>query len=290
MSDLILYAIPFFIITVIAEAYLSTKNSHLKFKKEDTYASLAMGIGSVIVGLFTKTAEFGLYVFIYQFSINKIDFSNLTFGLYLVLLFGEDLCYYFNHFMGHNVRFFWASHSNHHSSEYYNLSTALRQTWTGALGGIFWIPLILIGFSPELIFFQRGVSLLYQYWIHTELIDKMGFFELIFNTPSHHRVHHGTNIKYLDKNHAGIFIIWDRIFGTFQIEEERPTYGLTKNINTFNPIKISFYEWQEMFRDAFNAPTLKTAINYIIMPPGWSHDGSRKTSKELQNELLRNKN
>lgn len=181
----------------------------------------------------------------------------------------------------------------HHSSQKYNLSTALRQTWTGGFFSfIFYLALPLLGFHPLMIFTQMSISLLYQYWIHTELINKMPqWFEAIFNTPSHHRVHHGSNPLYLDRNHAGIFIIWDKIFGTFQEElaSEKVIYGLTANIKTYNPFTIAFHEWIAVFNDAMNAKTsIKNKLKYFIMPPGWKHDGTGILSDDLRQEWLKN--
>ena len=183
----------------------------------------------------------------------------------------------------HNVRFLWASHVIHHSSQRYNLSTALRQTWTGNFTGsfIFWLWMPLIGFQPLMIVFLQSVSLLYQFWIHTEVINKMSrWFEFIFNTPSHHRVHHASDLKYLDKNHAGILVIWDRMFGTFQKEEEKPTYGLTTNIASYNPLIIATHEWWAILKDVVKNPGY--TMGYLFGPPGWSHDGSRKTTRQLR--------
>ena len=194
-------------------------------------------------------------------------------GLSLFLL--DDFCYYWFHRISHESRFFWASHSIHHSSQKYNLSTALRQTWTGDLSGsfLFWVGLPLLGFKPEWVMLMKAISLIYQFWIHTELIKKLPkWFEFIFNTPSHHRVHHAVQAKYLDRNHAGILIIWDRIFGTFIQEKEQPVYGLIKNINTNNPIQIAFHEWRLIFKDLKLKISLADKLRYIFFAPGWSHD------------------
>jgi sterol desaturase/sphingolipid hydroxylase (fatty acid hydroxylase superfamily) len=206
--------------------------------------------------------------------------------MWALLLLGDDLSYYWYHRSAHSIRYFWASHIVHHSSQKYNLATALRQTWTGGITGSFvfylWMP--LLGFEPIAILFMHSVSLLYQFWIHTELIDRLPkWFEFIFNTPSHHRVHHSSEAKYLDRNHAGILIICDRMFGTFQIEEERPTYGLTVNIKSFNPLYIASHEWLAIFRDLRDYP--RYSWKYLFGPPGWSHDGSRKTSAQLREAL-----
>jgi sterol desaturase/sphingolipid hydroxylase (fatty acid hydroxylase superfamily) len=179
----------------------------------------------------------------------------------------------------------------HHSSKKYNLSTALRQTWSGGFYTfIFWIPLIILGFHPVMVLVQMSVSLIYQYWIHTEMIRKMPkWFELIFNTPSHHRVHHATNPQYLDRNHAGVFIIWDRLFGTFEPEIEKPVYGLVKNIDTYNPLKIAFAEWYMMLKDFFTVKTsMVNRIKYLTKPPGWRHDEGSVLSSDLRKEWEEN--
>jgi len=188
------------------------------------------------------------------------------------------------HRISHENRFFWASHVVHHSSKRYNLSTALRQTWTGLFSVIFWLWMALMGFHPLMILTQMSISLLYQFWIHTETIDKMPkWFEAIFNTPSHHRVHHGSNPQYLDRNHAGILIIWDKLFGSFEPEIEKPVYGLITNINTFNPIKIAFIEWTSLFSDFFTSKTsLSNKFKYFLKPPGWKHDGTGILSEDLR--------
>ncbi len=250
LPNLIHYAIPFFVITVIIEAILTVKVKLEDYEFKDSATSITMGLGNVFVGLLTKGLILGAFMFMYQFRLFTIGFE---WWAWLLLLFLEDIAYYWNHRIAHESRLFWASHVVHHSSQKYNLSTALRQTWTGSFYTfIFWLPLIIIGFHPIMVVMQMSISLLYQYWIHTELIDKMPkWFEAIFNTPSHHRVHHATNPQYLDRNHAGIFIIWDKLFGTFEPEVEKPVYGLVSNIETYNPVKVAFIEWINMFKDAF---------------------------------------
>jgi sterol desaturase/sphingolipid hydroxylase (fatty acid hydroxylase superfamily) len=173
----------------------------------------------------------------------------------------------------------------HHSSQKYNLSTALRQTWSGSFTSFvfyLWIP--LLGFHPVMILLQLSISLIYQYWIHTEMIDKMPkWFEFFFNTTSHHRVHHATNSQYLDRNHAGIFIIWDRLFGTFEPEVEKPIYGLTKNIETYNPLRVAFHEWIDMISDVVKSKTsFLNRLKYLTKPPGWRHDGTGVISSDLR--------
>ncbi len=282
IPNLIHYAIPFFILTVIIEVILTVKVRLEHYEFKDAATSIAMGLGNVAIGLFTKGITLAVFYFFYQFHLATIQF---VWWSWILILFAEDFCYYWFHRISHENRFFWASHVVHHSSQKYNLSTALRQTWSGSFYSfIFWIPLAIIGFHPIMILVQMSISLLYQYWIHTELITKLPkWFEFIFNTPSHHRVHHATNPQYLDRNHAGIFIIWDRMFGTFEPEVEKPVYGLVKNIDTNNPVKVAFSEWYYMFRDFFKSKTSFTnKIKYLYKPPGWRHDGTGTISSDLR--------
>ncbi|MGO8875590.1 MAG: sterol desaturase family protein [Acidimicrobiales bacterium] len=182
-----------------------------------------------------------------------------------------DFMYYWNHRAMHESRFMWAIHVVHHSSEHYNLSTALRQPVAEAFGTFLpYSALCLLGFEPALVNTARGVNLLYQFWIHTEVVGKIGPFESVLNTPSHHRVHHGSNGPYLDRNHGSILIIWDKLFGTFEPEDERVVYGLTKNINTFNPARIAGHEYAEMFRDVARSRTWRDRLGFVLRGPGWA--------------------
>lgn len=289
IPNLIHYAIPFFAATVIIEVILTVKIKLEDYEYKDAGTSILMGLGNVAIGLVTKGIALGLFYLLYNFyHLFEITFAWWS---WLILLFAEDFCYYWFHRISHESRFFWASHVVHHSSKKYNLSTALRQTWSGGFYTfIFWTPLIILGFHPVMVLVQMSVSLIYQYWIHTEMIRKMPkWFELIFNTPSHHRVHHATNPQYLDRNHAGIFIIWDRFFGTFEPEEEKPVYGLVKNIDTYNPLKIAFTEWYMMLKDFI---TVKTSVvnrfKYLIKPPGWRHDEGSILSSDLRKKWEEN--
>ena len=291
IPNIILYAIPFFVVTVIIEGGIIYKKNPENYNLKDTLASLSMGIGNVLIEMISKLLVVLVIVFIY----NNFKFTTIPFvwWAWLLVLIGQDFFYYWFHRISHESRFFWASHIVHHSSQKYNLSTALRQTWTGSFFSfVFYLALPLIGFHPLMIFTQMSISLLYQYWIHTELIDKMPrWFEAIFNTPSHHRVHHGSNPLYLDRNHAGILIIWDKLFGTFQAEldEEKVVYGLTSNIKTYNPITIAFHEWTSIFKDVLTSKTsFLNKLKYFIKPPGWKHDGSGILSDDLRKDWLKN--
>jgi sterol desaturase/sphingolipid hydroxylase (fatty acid hydroxylase superfamily) len=285
IPNLIHYAIPLFILTLIIEIVLTSRRQMKSYTFNDAAASISMGLGNVFIGLFAKALVFSALTYVYlNFRIFTIPF---VWWAWILVLLADDFCYYWFHRISHENRFFWASHVVHHSSQRYNLSTALRQTWTGSfMSFVFWLPMALLGFHPIMILAQMSVSLLYQYWIHTELIDKMPrWFEAVFNTPSHHRVHHATNPQYLDRNHAGILIIWDKLFGTFEPEVEKPVYGLVKNISTYNPIKIALLEWYAMFSDAFTSKTtLINRLKYFVKPPGWKHDGTGQISSDLRKE------
>tara|TARA_B100000795_G_scaffold269758_1_gene260256 strand:+ start:158 stop:1051 length:894 start_codon:yes stop_codon:yes gene_type:complete len=290
IPNLIHYAIPFFVATVILEIILTVKVKLEDYEFKDAGTSILMGLGNVAIGLFTKGFVLSLFYLIYNFY-HFFDIS-FVWWTWILLLFAEDFCYYWFHRISHQSRLFWASHVVHHSSKKYNLSTALRQTWSGSFYTfIFWFPLILIGFHPVLVLVQMSISLIYQYWIHTELITKMPkWFEAIFNTPSHHRVHHATNPQYLDRNHAGIFIIWDKLFNSFEPEVEKPIYGLVTNIGTYNPFKVAFIEWYRMLTDFFTSKTsITNKFKYLVKPPGWKHDGTSILSSDLRKEWEKNK-
>ncbi len=284
IPNLIHYAIPFFVIALIIEVYINAKKKATIYETKDAITSITMGlIGNVFIGLLSKALVFTIFYYIYSnFRLFTFPFAWWT---WVIILFAEDFSYYWFHRTSHKSRFFWASHVVHHSSQYYNLSTALRQTWTGGFYGfIFWLWLPLLGFHPVMILAQMAINLIYQYWIHTELIKKMpNWFEYIFNTPSHHRVHHATNPQYLDRNHAGIFIIWDKLFGTYEPEAEKPIYGLVSNINSFNPLYVAFHEWIALFKDVFITKTsLRNRIKYLFKPPGWKHDGTGILSEDIR--------
>jgi sterol desaturase/sphingolipid hydroxylase (fatty acid hydroxylase superfamily) len=245
-----------------------------------------MGFGNLIASSVARFGTVAFYGVLYTHRFFEIGAGPLA---WLLLVFAEDFTYYAWHRASHEVRFMWAAHENHHSSEAFNLSTALRQSWTTPLTiplFYFWLP--LLGFSPVMILTQISFSLIYQYWIHTELIGRLGPLEWILNTPSHHRVHHGSNVEYLDRNHAGIFIIWDRLFGTFEPERARVAYGLTKNIGTFRPMTIAFHEWAALGRDVRRARTFRDRVGYVFRPPGWSPDGSTLTANQMRARVVTN--
>jgi sterol desaturase/sphingolipid hydroxylase (fatty acid hydroxylase superfamily) len=277
------WAIPAFIALILAEMIWAWRRNPAGYEPRDTLTSLLFGLGSTIVGLLAAGTIAAIAAALYDLRLASIPFTWWAWALCFV---ADDVLYYVFHRSAHRVRWFWASHVNHHSSQHYNLSTALRQTWTGffAISFIFRLPLLLIGFHPVMVLFCGGLNLIYQFWIHTETIGKMPrWFEAVMNTPSHHRVHHATNPRYLDANYAGVLIIWDRIFGSFVPEDDRDEirYGLVKQVGTFNLLYSVFHEWIGIVRDVWSAPW-PHKLGYLVRPPGWSHDGSRETSRDIK--------
>lgn len=286
MSNLVLYSIPVFLLAVALEVWWARRHpAATGYDARDAAASMTMGLLNVIASGFTKLLSIPLFVVLYEHRIVDIG---TAWWAWLVLLFAEDFCYYWFHRIHHDVRLLWACHVNHHSSRYFNFSTALRQPLlTPLTGPLFWAPLPLIGFAPWMVLTAQAWSLLYQFWLHTEAVERLGPLEWFLNTPSHHRVHHGKNLEYLDKNHGGIFILWDRLFGSFEPEAERVVYGLTKDIQTFHPLRIAFHELAAIARDVVRAPGWFARLGYALAPPGWSHDGSSLTATQLQRTARR---
>ena len=266
MPDLIHLAIPAFILLVVAEAIFGALMHRDLYEGKDTAASLSMGVGNVLVSLVSKGLVFAIFTGVHRFALFAIGYQ---WWAWVLAFFADDFSNYWFHRTSHECRFFWASHVVHHSSQRYNLGTALRQTWTGGFFSfVFWLWMPLVGFQPIMIFTMQAISLLYQFWIHTEVVRHMGALELVLNTPSHHRVHHATNPQYIDRNHAGILIIWDRWFGSFEPEQQPCIYGLTANINTFNPLKIAFHEWIDIGRDLRRARSLGEKLMAVFGDPG----------------------
>jgi sterol desaturase/sphingolipid hydroxylase (fatty acid hydroxylase superfamily) len=271
MIPAVLYAVPAFLLLIVLEA-LSFRflpdDEERGYEARDTATSLSMGAGSQVIGvpwkLVTAVAYAGLYV------LSPIKLSPSHWWVWVLLFFADDLAYYWFHRLHHEVRVLWAGHVVHHSSQYFNLSTALRQSWTPMTSLPFWLPLALLGLPPWMIFLQQSISLAYQFFLHTERVDRMWRpIEWFFNTPSHHRVHHGSNDPYLDRNYGGILIVWDRLFRSFEPEGEPVSYGLTKNIETFNPLKVATHEYAAIWRDVRSARRWRHRAGYLFGRPGW---------------------
>jgi sterol desaturase/sphingolipid hydroxylase (fatty acid hydroxylase superfamily) len=285
--DPVPYAIPLFVLLILIEMLWVRRRAPTAYEPRDTLTSLALGLGSTAVGIAAAGALYGTAMWLYEFRVFTFGWQWWVWALAFV---ADDLGYYIGHRLGHRVRWFWASHVNHHSSQHYNLSTALRQTWTGpvALSFLFRIPLALAGFHPMMLATCAGINLIYQFWIHTEAIGKMPrWFEAMMNTPSHHRVHHATNPRYLDRNYAGVFIGWDRLFRSFTPEDDDDParYGITRQLGSFNVLWAAFHEWIAIARDVWRAPW-RSKLGYLWRVPGWSHDGSRETSDMIRDRWL----
>jgi len=284
-QDPTVFAIPIFIACILIEAFLDYRQQLKLYHTKDTAACISMGIGVVFIGLITKTFYFFVFHLIYQFRIFELE--NIWW-MWALLFFADDFSFYWHHRMSHQVRFLWAAHVQHHSSTKMNFSVALRQSWMEPFYKYLfylWIP--LLGFNPLYIFIMQAFSLIYQFFQHTELVRSLGPIGWVFNTPSHHRVHHAVQHKYLDRNHAGILIIWDRLFGTFVKEDlkDLPVYGITENIKSYNPAIIATHEYVNLWKDLKRANKLSDKLKYLFYPPGWSHDGENRTSNYLRRQL-----
>jgi sterol desaturase/sphingolipid hydroxylase (fatty acid hydroxylase superfamily) len=244
------------------------------YELRDARASLLMGLGSVVFGVVVRAASLLGYAALYEFAApwRLPAGSWITWAGLFVLV---DLLWYAYHRVSHRVRLVWAAHQAHHSSEYFNFSTALRQKWNQWFETIAWLPLPLLGFPPWLIYTAFSANLVYQFFLHTERIDRLPRpIEFVFNTPSHHRVHHGSDPLYLDRNYGGILIIWDRLFGTFQPEMQRPNYGLTTPVNTYNILRLQFHEYAAILRDLRSARAWRERLGFVFGPPGWRPEPS----------------
>ena len=288
--DPVVWAIPFFLILIAIELYVNWKQQLELYEKKEALSSIGMGLGSLVIDILTKGLALGTYTILYQYRLFDIGWH---WWAWVLILFADDITFYFHHRLSHEVRILWAAHVNHHSSTTLNLATALRQSWGEQFYKyIWWLWMPLVGFNPLMMLMMMSFSLIYQYWVHTELIKRLPrWYEFIFNTPSHHRVHHASNIRYLDQNHAGILIIWDRMFGTFspEMDNEKPVYGITKNINTYNLFKIAGHEFVDVYHDVKRAHKFTDKLKYIFYPPGWSHDGPDLRAKTLRKNLQEGK-
>jgi sterol desaturase/sphingolipid hydroxylase (fatty acid hydroxylase superfamily) len=256
-----------------------------EYDVRDTLANVAVSVGSIFFWGTFSWMLLGAVAAAYRHRLLEVPFTWWTFALAFVL---EDLRYYWWHRISHRSRWFWASHVVHHSSQQFNLSTNLRQSWTSQWSGLILmsVPLAYIGFSPAMVGLAFSVNLLYQFWIHTETVRRMpAWFEWLLNTPSHHRVHHASNPRYLDANYAGVLMLWDRLFGSFVAEQdsEPPRYGIVKNLGTFNPIRIALHEYVAIFRDQRRPHLrLRERLGYLFGPPGWSPEGIAGTTAGLR--------
>ena len=260
---------PFLIFIMLLEIMVIRISNRSSFSWQETLASFGVAIGHKITMAMFAVIPMGMYAFIWQHRLWTIPLNN--FGSICCLFLGVEFFYYWHHRFAHEVRWLWTTHAVHHSSRHFNLSTSSRLGWTGWLSGnfLFFLPLCWLGFNPTAISLTLGINLLYQFWIHTELIPKLGWFELVFNTPSHHRVHHASNPEYIDRNYGGVLIIFDRLFGTFTAEQSPCSiiYGLTHPLKSHNPFQITFHEWVRLFRELANSESWYDRYKTMIKRP-----------------------
>ncbi|WP_155299405.1 sterol desaturase family protein [Deinococcus kurensis] len=276
MFDLIRAAIPVFILSLLIEwaayRHLShdhdAPHEHYGYEVRDTLTSLSMGVGNVLINLLWKGVVVTIYAALY--SLTPLRLPQDAWWVWALLFLADDYAYYWYHRVSHEVRLFWASHVVHHSSQHYNLSTALRQTWVPMTALPFWLLLPLLGFAPWMVLLAQAWNLLYQFFVHTERVGRLPApIEYVLNTPSHHRAHHGSNDVYLDRNYGGILIVWDRLHRTFQPETEPVRYGLVHNIHTHRPVQVAFHEFAALWRDVRAAHGWRDRLHYLTRPPGW---------------------
>ncbi len=260
-------AIPIFLSMIIIEALYSHFTHSDEYKDtRDTASSIGVGLASIVWGALFGLATYQIYEFCY--SLAPFKFPADAWWSWVLLFFADDFAYYWFHRVSHESRLFWNFHVVHHSSKRYNLSVAVRQSWFGGMvHWIFYAPLMLAGFSPWMFVTMHGLNLIYQFWIHTRFIDRLGILESVLNTPSHHRVHHGINKEYLDKNYAGVLIIWDRLFGTFSRESREPEYGILKQLETYNPVLINTHSWSETWSALKACRTVRDALRVLFLSP-----------------------
>jgi sterol desaturase/sphingolipid hydroxylase (fatty acid hydroxylase superfamily) len=277
---------PFYISLICLEILITYRSHRVSYSVKDTFTNAVLMLINGGIDLLFRAVYVAVLIWFYNVRIIEPIANPYIYWVALFLF--EDLAFYTLHYVDHHSRLFWAVHVTHHSSEHFNLTTGFRSSVFQPLYRfVYFIPLVLIGFNPADIVIMYSLTQIYGIIVHTEYVDKLGWLEYVFVTPSHHRVHHASNIQYLDKNMGMCLIIWDKIFGTFQeeIPAVPPRYGLTKQTETEGLSETVFHEWKEIKKDFQQPIDLKTKFKYLIKAPGWSPDGSRQTSKELQKEI-----
>jgi sterol desaturase/sphingolipid hydroxylase (fatty acid hydroxylase superfamily) len=278
-------SLPVYIISISYEIYLGKKKQLNNYHLKDSLINLWLAIAGASLDFALKVFTLGVLDWCNQHAIYQPNLlSHFPILAWLIVFIAQDFCFYWLHRTEHYSRLFWAVHSNHHSSQKYNFTVALRSSVLQPIYRFaFYIPIAFLGFDGLTIMFIYAVNQFYQFFLHTETINRLPkWYEAIFVSPSHHRVHHASNIKYLDKNMGQVLIIWDKLFGTFAEETEKPVYGLTTNLETYHPLKVIFSEFYKIKNDLKRPVSFIVKLKYIFNSPGWSHDGSTKTSEELR--------
>lgn len=267
--NIILYAVPFFFVLIFIELVYGYLKKIDHYRVNDSLTSLATGSINQLVAISTKLIPFTVYIALHQhFAIFDLGGSAL---IWLIAFIAYDFCYYWNHRFGHEMNILWAAHVVHHSSEEYNLTTALRQTGSGFFSFVFYLPLALIGFDPLMIITVGAINLVYQFWVHTRYIGKLGWYEWFFITPSNHRGHHAQNTVYIDKNYGGVFILWDRLFGTYQeeLEHDKPVFGIRGAVKSWNPLWVNLQVYSQLFSDARQTKNMWHKLTIWFRRTGW---------------------
>ncbi len=268
ITDVYSIGVPIILTLIFFEVFISNWQSESFYKAGDTYCTSGLLFGNIIMGFVIKSSIVAFHFVLYEYRFFDLMSSMPIWLLWVLTFILIDLVFYIYHRMSHRVRFLWTVHMSHHSSEEMNFAVSFRQAWFGPISKIpFFMVLPILGLDPLMIAVAGVVSTLWGVVGHTQIIGKLGPLEWVFNTPSHHRVHHGSNPEYIDKNYGNLFIIWDRIFGTFEPENKPVEYGLVNNVNTFNPIKITFMGWEKLFKDIRNSESFKETIGLIFGPP-----------------------
>ncbi len=283
-SKPMLFILPLMVLFAMIEALWLHYRHRQAYDWRESAASLGVALGQRLMGIVTAGLMGGTLMLLWQYRLFTLSLAN---PLSLLALFvGVEFFYYWHHRAGHESRWFWASHAVHHSPQHFNLSAAYRLGWTGAVSGaaLFYAPLVLLGFHPAAVFAMLAINLTYQFWLHTTLMPKLGWFDKVFNSPSNHRVHHGVNPLYLDTNYGGVLIVFDRLFGTYAAEraDDPVQYGLVKQLNSHNPFVIALHEWFAIFRDLRKARSWSDGLAYLFARPGWRPDGKGQTTADLK--------
>jgi sterol desaturase/sphingolipid hydroxylase (fatty acid hydroxylase superfamily) len=274
--NLILYAIPLFFLLIGLELVVARRRGIQVYRFNDAISDLSCGIVNQLLAVLFAIVSAAVYGALVS-SVALFEIDPASPWMWLLCFLGVDCCYYWFHRASHEINFLWAAHVVHHQSEEYNLAVALRQSaLQPGFSWVFYLPLAVIGFPLEMFVALASLNTIYQFWIHTRLIDRMGPLEWILNTPSHHRVHHGQNPKYIDRNHAGTLIVWDMIFGTFQREEDEVVYGVTEPVASWNPLWVNAHTWVTTARRARSFPRLRDRIAVWFHKPGWVPGGEAK--------------
>ncbi|MBD0255415.1 MAG: sterol desaturase family protein [Cytophagales bacterium] len=291
---LIPYFIPLGLVVVALEVLISVKEKEDLYEWKDTLSSGVMGLGATLVGALTKAGILALFVFFFELfrPLRTGYLGYASFGwawwVWLVCMVCDDFTFYWHHRFNHSVRVFWAAHVVHHSSERFNFGAAFRNGWVIYFYKPFlWIWMPIIGFEPGMVLTAISINAIYQFLLHSKKVPHLGVLEKIFNTPQLHQLHHSRNIEFLDKNHGGILILWDRLFGTYHDSrnEVKREFGVLSPPNSYNPWIIFSHEYQNLWKDVRRAPTWQDKLRYIFYPPGWSHDNSRMTARQMQRQL-----